>query len=84
MRVYAHDYPEEVAGWCWLDPQNLSTSGVANPQPAPKPGKTSLPALVARTGLVRLLSRVNQDLPPQDQRAYKALSVTPLGPNRPG
>jgi pimeloyl-ACP methyl ester carboxylesterase len=77
MRVYAHDYPEEVAGLVLIDPQNLSTSGVATPQPAPKPGKTSLPALIARAGLVRLLSGVNQDLPPQDQQAYKALSVTP-------
>lgn len=77
MRVYAHDYPEEVVGLVLIDPQNLSTSGVANPQPAPKPGKTSLPALIARIGLVRLLSGVNQDLPPQDQKAYKALSVAP-------
>jgi pimeloyl-ACP methyl ester carboxylesterase len=77
MRVYAHDYPEEVAGLVLIDPQNLSTSGVATPQPAPKPGKTSLPALIARAGLVRLLSGVNQDLPPQDQLAYKPLSVTP-------
>ena len=77
MRVYAHDYPEEVAGLVLIDPQNLSTSGVATPQPAPKPGKTSLPALIARAGLVRLLSGVNQGLPPQDQQAYKALSVTP-------
>ena len=77
MRVYAHDYPEEVAGLVLIDPQNLSTSGVATPQPAPNPGKTSLPALIARAGLVRLLSGVNQNLPPQDQQAYKALSVTP-------
>jgi len=76
-RVYAHDYPEEVAGLVLIDPQNLSTSGVATPQPAPKPGGTSLPALIARIGLVRLLSGVNQDLPLQDQQAYKAISVTP-------
>ena len=75
--VYAHDYPEEVAGLVLIDPQNLSTSGVATPQPAPKPGRTSLPALIARAGLVRLLSGLDQDLPPQDQQAYKALSVTP-------
>jgi pimeloyl-ACP methyl ester carboxylesterase len=77
MRVYAHDYLEEVAGLVLIDPQNLSTSGVATPQPAPKPAKTSLLALIARAGLVRLLSGVNQDLPPQDRQAYKALSVTP-------
>jgi pimeloyl-ACP methyl ester carboxylesterase len=77
MRVYAHDYPEEVAGLVLIDPQNLSTSGVATPQPAPKPGKSSLPALIARLGLVRLLSDANQDLPPQDQQANKALSVAP-------
>jgi len=77
VRVYAHDYPEEVTGLVLIDPQNLSTSGVTTPQPAPKPGRNSLPALIARIGLVRLLSGVNQDLPPQDQQAYKAISVTP-------
>ena len=77
VRVYAHDYPAEVAGLVLIDAQKLSTSDVATPQPAPKPGKTSLPSLIARIGLVRLLSGVNQDLPPQDQQAYKALSVTP-------
>jgi len=33
--------------------------------------------LIAHAGLVRLVSGVNQDLPPQDQQAYKALSVAP-------
>jgi pimeloyl-ACP methyl ester carboxylesterase len=77
VRVYAHDYPEEVAGLVLIDPQNLSTSGDAAPRPAPKPGGTSLPAIIARIGLVRLLSGVDQNLPPQDQQAYKAISVTP-------
>ena len=45
---------------------------MTNSQPAPRGS-----ALIARAGLVRLLSGVNQDLPPQDQQAYKALSVTP-------
>jgi len=77
MRVYAHDYPEEVAGLVLIDAQKLPAADNSTPQPAPEPGGTSLPALIARIGLVRLLSGVNQDLPPQDQQAYKAISVTP-------
>ena len=54
--VYAHDYPDEVSGLVLIDAQDLPTSDVATPQPAPKPGGTSLPSLLARIGLVRLLA----------------------------
>ena len=54
--VYAHDYPAEVSGLVLVDAQDLPTSDVATPQPAPKPGGTSLPSLLARIGLVRLLA----------------------------
>src|SRR5689334_18830943 len=56
MIVYAHDYPAEVAGLVLIDAQALPKSDVANPKPAPKPGGTSLPSLMARIGLVRLLA----------------------------
>src|SRR4030095_8529101 len=56
VRVYAHDYPDEVVGVVLVDPQNLSVSNVGTPTPAPKPGGFSLPALMARIGLVRLLA----------------------------
>ena len=82
VRVYAHDYPEEVAGLVLIDPQDLSTSDAATPKPAPKPGGTSLPALLARIGLVRLLAGPLgsiENLPEGDKQAYTAFAVTPRG-----
>jgi pimeloyl-ACP methyl ester carboxylesterase len=82
VRVYAHDYPEEVVGLVLVDPQNLSVSNVGTPTPAPKPGGFSLPALMARIGLVRLLAGPLgsiQDLPEGDKQAYTAYSVTSRG-----
>jgi pimeloyl-ACP methyl ester carboxylesterase len=82
VRVYAHDYPEEVVGLVFVDPQNLSVSNVATPAPAPKPGSFSMPALMARVGLARLLAGPLgsiQDLPEGDKQAYTALSVTSRG-----
>jgi pimeloyl-ACP methyl ester carboxylesterase len=80
MRVYAHDYPAEVSGLVLIDAQKLPAAGAAAPKPAPKPGNASLPALLARVGVVRLLAGPLgsiQDLPPKDQQAYKAFAVTP-------
>ena len=80
VRVYAHDYPEEVAGLVLIDPQNLSTEDAATFNPAPKPGGASLPVLMARIGLARLLAGPLgsiQDLPEGDKQAYTALTVTP-------
>jgi pimeloyl-ACP methyl ester carboxylesterase len=82
VRVYAHDYPEEVAGLVLVDPQNLSVSKVATPTTAPKPGGFSLPALMARIGLARLLAGPLgsiQNLPEGDKQAYTAYSVTSRG-----
>lgn len=78
VRVYAHDYPSEVVGLILIDSQKITTPNAATtPSPAPKPGGTSLPTLMARVGIVRLLSGIDRSLPPQDQEAYKALSVAP-------
>jgi len=79
VRVYAYDYPEEVAGLVFVDPQNLSTEDATIFNPAPKPGKNSLPALMARIGLVRLLAvplGAVEDLPEGDKQAYTASVVT--------
>ncbi len=79
VRVYAHDYPEEVVGLVLVDPQNLSTEDAAIFNPAPKPGKNSLPTLMARIGLVRLLAGplgAIEDLPEGDKQAYTASVVT--------
>jgi pimeloyl-ACP methyl ester carboxylesterase len=80
VRVYAHDYPEEVSGLVLIDVQDLPASDAA-PKPAPKPGRTSLPALMARVGLVRLLASplgAIQNLPLVEKQAYYASAVTPL------
>jgi pimeloyl-ACP methyl ester carboxylesterase len=80
LRVYAHDYPEEVAGVVFVDPQNLSAAQVAAPPPAPKPGKNTLPSLLARVGVMRVLAGPLgsiQDLPEGDKQAYTASSVAP-------
>jgi pimeloyl-ACP methyl ester carboxylesterase len=79
VRVYAQDYPEEVAGVVFIDPQNLSLSEEVTPKPAPKPGQTSLPALMARIGLARVLAGPLgsiQNLPAGDKQAYTAYAVT--------
>ena len=80
MRVYAHDYPDEVSGLVLIDAQALPTADVAAPSPAPKPGGTSLPALMARIGLLRLMAGpfgAVQELPEGDKQAYTANAVTP-------
>jgi pimeloyl-ACP methyl ester carboxylesterase len=80
MLVYAHDYAEEVSGLVLVDAQALPSPDAANPKPAPKPGANSLPALLARAGLVRLLAGPLgsiKNLPGQDKQAYKASTVTP-------
>jgi pimeloyl-ACP methyl ester carboxylesterase len=79
VRVYAQDYPDEVAGLVFIDPQNLSVSEEVVPKPAPKPGQTSLPALMARIGLARALAGPLgsiQNLPDGDKQAYTAYAVT--------
>jgi pimeloyl-ACP methyl ester carboxylesterase len=80
VRVYAHDYPAEVSGLVLIDAQDLPTSDGAAPKPAPKPGRNSLPSLMARIGVVRLLAGPLgsiQDLPEGDKQAYTAYAVAP-------
>jgi pimeloyl-ACP methyl ester carboxylesterase len=80
VRVYAHDYPDEVAGLVLIDAQDLPAANSAPPVPAPKPGGISLPWLMARIGVVRLLAGplgAIQNLPPEEKGAAAALSVTP-------
>jgi pimeloyl-ACP methyl ester carboxylesterase len=79
VRVYAHDYPDEIAGVVFVDPQNLSVSVTGTPTPAPKPGGFSVPALMARVGLSRLLADPlgsKENLPEGDKQAYTAYAVT--------
>jgi len=78
--VYAHDYPAEVSGLVLVDAQDLPASNIATYQPAPKPAGTSLPSLLARIGLVRLLANPLgsvENLPDGDKQAYTAFTVAP-------
>lgn len=80
VRVYAHRYPQDVAGLVFVDsmaPQQDRMPVTTTASPAP--GVHFL-AVAARLGLVRLLSgplRFSEGLPPEDAGAYTALSVTP-------
>ena len=72
----------EVAGLVLIDSQDLPASTGAAPAPAPKPGVNSLPSLLARIGLVRLLANPLgsvRNLPEGDKQAYTANAVTPRG-----
>ena len=82
VRVYAHDYPAEVAGLVLVDAQALPKSDAAAPKPTPKPGGngTTLVSLVARIGVMRLLAGPLgsvENLPAGDKQAYTAYAVTP-------
>ena len=78
--VFAHDYPDEVAGMVLVDAQALPKA--ATPNPAPKPGETSLTTLMARIGLTRLLAvplDAVQNLPEGYKQAYTAYAVAQRG-----
>lgn len=80
VRVYANDYPADVSGVVFVDPQNIPISEASTPKPAPKPGAFSLPQLLARIGIVRLLAGplgAIEDLPEKDKQANTANSVNP-------
>ncbi len=83
VRVYAHDYPDEVSGLVLIDAQDLPPADVGTPKPAPKPGgllSRLLTAALSRTGLVRLLPGLFgsiEELPSADKQAYTALAVAP-------
>jgi pimeloyl-ACP methyl ester carboxylesterase len=79
--VYAHDYPDEVAGLVLIDVQDLPTSDAA-PKPAPKPGENSPLSFLASFGVTRLLGPLLgavQNLPEGDKQAHTAYSVAPRG-----
>lgn len=83
VRVFAHEYPTQVAGVVLIDSMNLGR--LTQPAPEIKPqavaqsSGVSLPFLLARIGLVRLFASalIPQDLPPETQPAYTAFSVIP-------
>jgi pimeloyl-ACP methyl ester carboxylesterase len=84
VRIFAHDYPTEVAGVVLIDsmsPRQMSVSPEEIvPQTSYQASAFTLPFLLARIGLVRVLAEplgLIQALPPQTQPAYAAFAVTP-------
>jgi pimeloyl-ACP methyl ester carboxylesterase len=84
VRVFVHNYPAEVAGVVLLDsmsPRQMTQPPTEiKPQTPSQSSGVSLPSLLARIGLVRLLAAplgLVRDLPPPAQSAFTAFSVTP-------
>lgn len=84
VRIFVHDYPAEVAGIVLIE--SMSPRQSTQPptdvklQAASQSGGVSLPFLLARIGIVRLLAGpigFDQNLPPEVKGAYVAYSVIP-------
>ncbi|PZV01113.1 MAG: alpha/beta hydrolase, partial [Leptolyngbya sp.] len=84
VRVFAHDYAAEVAGVVLIE--SMSPAQFSQAPPDKKPQQTlqprgfSIPFVLARIGLVRLLAEplgLKPALPPGAQKAFTAFSVTP-------
>lgn len=84
VRIFAHDYPTEVAGLVLID--SMSPGQMTQPpaeitsQTSYQPSAFSLPFFLGRIGLVRLLAEplgLIQHLPAETQPAYAAFTVTP-------
>ncbi len=80
VRVFAHRYPQDVAGMVLLESMSPQGTGGPVPTTASQAPGVNLLATAARLGLVRLLwdpLGFSEGLPPQDVGAYTARSVTP-------
>jgi pimeloyl-ACP methyl ester carboxylesterase len=80
VRVFAHDYPADVAGVVLIDSMNPGDTG-ATPSPMTLPsGIGWLLTLPARIGALRLLSgplHLKDPVAPEVAQSYDAFSVTP-------
>ena len=80
VRVFVHDYPTEVAGVVLIESmspgQRTQPPTEIKPQTPSQSSGVSLPFLLARIGLVRLLTGPTGS-PSEAQTAYAAFSVTP-------
>lgn len=83
VRVFVHDYASEIAGVVLIDsmsPRQFTQSQIeAQPQAEIHSQPFSLPALLARFGIVRLLARPLGLMPivPADENAYFSRLVRP-------
>lgn len=85
VRVFAHDYPPEVAGIVLIDSmspgQARQAAAPANSQPVSQPRALSLPVLLARIGLVRLVTGPGsgEGVAPEAKHAYEAVGSATRG-----
>lgn len=84
VRVFVHDYPAQVSGIVLIESmspgQTKQHTAESKNQPPSQSGGSPIPALLARIGIVRLLTGAGGPIPnvsPETQRAYTAFSVTP-------
>ncbi len=84
MRVFAHDFPADVAGLVLIEsmsPEQMTSAPTTNPTPTTTPSSgVSIPALIARVGIIRLLAQplgLEVPLAPDATKAHVAFSVTP-------
>lgn len=83
VREFVHEYASEVAGVVLIDsmsPRQFTQSqGVAQPQADTQSQPFSLPAMLARFGIVRLLARPLGIMPsvPSEENAYFSRMVSP-------
>ena len=83
VRLFAHDYPAEVAGAVLIDAMHPDQATHAAPEPSGEPSATasgdSILTLAARVGLVRLLGGplLRDGLSPEVADAYAAFASTP-------
>jgi pimeloyl-ACP methyl ester carboxylesterase len=76
VRVFVHDYPSEIAGVVLIDsmsPGQFTQSSLAAQSQTDAPSQPfSIPAMLARFGIVRLLARPLGLIPyfPPDEKAY--------------
>lgn len=84
VRVFVHEYPAQVSGVVLIESmspgQRTQPLAESKPQTPSQSGGVSVPSLLARIGLVRLLAGplgFIHDLPPEEKLAYAGFSVTP-------
>lgn len=77
VRVFAHEYASEVAGVVLID--SMSPRQFTQSQAGAQSQPFSLPAMLARFGIVRLLARPLGIMPsvPSEENAYFSRMVTP-------
>jgi pimeloyl-ACP methyl ester carboxylesterase len=84
VRLFVHDYPTEVIGVVLIESMNPGPMTPSRmelaPQTSYQASALSVPSLLGRIGLVRVLAEplgLIQHLPAQTQPAYAAFAVTP-------